>query len=322
MVVGMSLFENALHSIQIGVEDLASKDGRRIISAVRNIQAGTLLLCKEKLRRMSPDGDCLLRQKLDPVLDPGGAVTLKGSGKKTVDVQGIKERFSSLGISFSWTYVDRATQIRNDMEHMFYRGGEALAREALSDAFISIRDLLSVVLEEEPVGALGTECWQSLLENNRLFQQEMASCRATLQAIRWKTEGGRTASQKFTCPDCGSKLIKQLDDDNAEQESAAFMCSACGEEPDIIPLMVAGIDDAYGAEAHIAAKDGGEPPVGSCPKCGEETYVFVEGGCALCGFDMPDDAQCVVCDEPLTLEDYEGGSGLCGYHRWVVDKDD
>ncbi|WP_225199296.1 hypothetical protein [Gluconobacter oxydans] len=78
----MSLFKNALHSIQIGVEDFASKDGRRIISAVRNIQAGTLLLCKEKQRRMSPDGECLLRQKLAPVLDPSGAVTLKGSGKK------------------------------------------------------------------------------------------------------------------------------------------------------------------------------------------------------------------------------------------------
>lgn len=318
----MSLFENALHSIQIGVEDLASKDGRRIISAVRNIQAGTLLLCKEKLRRMSPDGDSLLRQKLEPALGPGGTVTLKGSGNKTVDFQGIKERFTSLGISFSWAGVDSTTRIRNDMEHMFYKGGEALAREAVSDAFIAIRDLLAVVLEEEPVGALGTACWHSLLENNTLFQQEMASCRTTLQAIRWKTEGARTASQEFACPDCGSTLIKQLDPDNANQEGAAFMCAACGEEPEIISLMIAGIEEACGAEAHSAAKDGGEPPVETCPECGEETYIFAAGGCALCGFDMPDDARCAVCEEPLTLENYEDGSGLCSYHRWVADKDD
>lgn len=322
MVTGMSLFENALHSIQIGVEDLASKDKRRIISAVRNIQVGTLLLCKEKLRRMSPDRDCLLKQKLEPVIGQGGTVTWKGKGDKTVDVQGIKDRFRSLGISANWKHIDRITKIRNDMEHMFYKDGEALAREALSDAFISIRELLAVVLKEEPVDALGIECWQSLLENNTLFQQEMDSCRSTLQVIKWKTEGGRTASQEFTCADCGSKLIKQLDDGNTEQDSAVFMCSACGDEPDIVPLMVASIDDAYGAEAYIAATQGGEPPVGSCPECGEETFIFSEGGCALCGFDMPDDALCAVCHEPLTLEDYEDGSGLCSYHRWVADKDD
>src|SRR3712207_4721065 len=93
----MSLFENAPHSIQIGVEDLASTDARRVLSAVRNVQAGMLLLCKEKLRRMSPDGDALLKQKLEPVLGPGGVVTVKGVGTKTVDVQGIKGRFKSLG---------------------------------------------------------------------------------------------------------------------------------------------------------------------------------------------------------------------------------
>ncbi len=73
----------------------------------------------------------------------GGAITLKGIGKKTVDVHGLKERFRSLGISFKWTDIDRVTQIRNDMEHMFYKGGEALAREAVSDAFLAIRELLA-----------------------------------------------------------------------------------------------------------------------------------------------------------------------------------
>ena len=105
----MSLFENALHSIQIGVEDLAINDPRRVLSAVRNVQAGMLLLCKEKLRRLSPDGSSLLMQKLEPVLGLDGQVTLKGVGKNTVDVQGIKERFKSLGISFDWTDVDRVT---------------------------------------------------------------------------------------------------------------------------------------------------------------------------------------------------------------------
>jgi transcription elongation factor Elf1 len=208
------------------------------------------------------------------------------------------------------------------MEHMFYTGGEILAREAVSEAFLAIRHVLAVILEEESVGALGADCWRSLLENNKLFQQEIDACRQTLKAIEWKTEGACAASQEFICPDCGSKLVKQLDPDNAVQEDAQFMCSACGEEIDIIPLMVAGVEEVNGVDAYIAAKDGGEPPVGTCPECGEETYVFSEGGCALCGFDMPDDATCAVCGEQLTLDDYEEGGGLCSYHRWVAQKDD
>ncbi|WP_219018032.1 hypothetical protein [Shewanella algae] len=50
----MSLLNNAVESIQIGVEDFESSDARRVLSAVRNISAGILLLYKEKLRRMSP----------------------------------------------------------------------------------------------------------------------------------------------------------------------------------------------------------------------------------------------------------------------------
>ena len=255
-------------------------------------------------------------------MSANGVVTLKGIGKRTVDVQGIKDRFSSLGILFNWTDIDRVTQIRNDMEHTFYKGGEALAREAVSDAFLAIRELLATVLEEEPVGALGTACWGSLLENNKLFQQEIAACRQTIGPILWKTEGAQAASQEFACQDCGSKLVKQLDPVNTDQEDAQFVCSACGEKIELVPLMVAAIEEANGVDAYLAATDGGEPPVGNCPECGEETYVFAEGGCALCGFDMPADATCAVCGEQLTLDDYEEGAGLCGYHRWVAEKDD
>ena len=318
----MSLFDNAIHSIQIGVEDFDLEDPRRIISAVRNVHAGMLLLCKEKLRRLSPDGEVLLKQRIEPFLDPNGALSLKGIGKKTVDIQGIKERFASLGVVFDWAAVDRITAIRNDMEHMFYKDGAAVAREAVSEAFLAIRDLLATVLEEEPVGALGASCWGALLENNKLFQQELDACRRTIDGLVWKTNGGQIASEEFVCPGCGSKLIKQLDPDNTDQDDARFICSACGEDCDIVPLMVAAVAEAYAADAYIAMTDGGEPPVGTCPECGEETYVFSEGGCALCDFELSDDARCALCGERLTLDDYEQGAGLCSYHRWQAEKAD
>ena len=50
----------------------------------------------------------------------------------------------------------------------------------------------------------------------------------------------------------------------------------------------------YWAEGHIAAKDGGEPPVIDCPECGEASYVVPVGSCALCDFSVPEDAECVM----------------------------
>jgi predicted RNA-binding Zn-ribbon protein involved in translation (DUF1610 family) len=319
----MTLFKNAIESIQIGVDDFGSPDTRRVLSAVRNLQAGALLLCKEKLARLSADGEALLKVKLLPVACPDGSVILRGVGKKTVDVQGIKERFQSLGIHLTtWKQIERLTEIRNDMEHMFFKGAVRLAQEAVSDAFLAVRELLAVVLEEEPVGALGTACWGALLSNNHLFQKEVAACRETLDAIKWKSQGARDAAEEFVCPECGSTLIKQMDPKNASQDDAVFMCSACGEEIDGVPLIVAGIGSATAGEAYMAVKDGGEPPVGTCPECGEDTYVFGDGCCASCGFEMPDDAECGICGEPLSLEDYAEGDDLCSYHRYVMAKDD
>ena len=62
----MILFANAVESVQIGVEDLLKNDDRRVLSAVRNVHAGVLLLCKEKLRRLSPADELLLAQRFQP----------------------------------------------------------------------------------------------------------------------------------------------------------------------------------------------------------------------------------------------------------------
>lgn len=56
----MSIIQNAIDSIQIGVEDFQSDDDRRSVSAVRNIAAGILLLYKEKLCQLSPSDNRLL----------------------------------------------------------------------------------------------------------------------------------------------------------------------------------------------------------------------------------------------------------------------
>ena len=43
------LLENAVLSIELGVEDYQTGDERRVLSAIRNLYAGVLLLCKQVL---------------------------------------------------------------------------------------------------------------------------------------------------------------------------------------------------------------------------------------------------------------------------------
>ena len=109
-----TLLKNAIISIQLGVEDYKSEDNRRVLSAIRNITAGILLLFKEKLRLLSPkDSDeVLIKQKILPKLNDDGSVVFLGSGKKTVDVQLIKERFGSLSINVDWNRFEEISDLK------------------------------------------------------------------------------------------------------------------------------------------------------------------------------------------------------------------
>ena len=79
----VSLFANAIESVQIGVEDLLKNDDRRILSAVRNVHAGVLLLCKEKLRRLSPTDELLLAQRFEPRPNTAGQISVVAVGRNT-----------------------------------------------------------------------------------------------------------------------------------------------------------------------------------------------------------------------------------------------
>ena len=52
-----------------------------------------------------------------------------------------------------------------------------------------------------------------------------------------------------------------------------------------------------------------------CPGCWLETYGLEEGRCAVCGFEMPADAECAVYGQPLTTEEYRYNNSLCGHHK-------
>ncbi len=96
----MSILQNAVDSISIGLDDYRSSDPRRLVSATRNIYAGILLLFKHKLSLLSPAGsdEVLLKQKVQPSKQPDGQIGWIGKGRKTVDAIQIQERFEALDI--------------------------------------------------------------------------------------------------------------------------------------------------------------------------------------------------------------------------------
>jgi hypothetical protein len=114
-----AVLENAVQSIQLGIEDYQSSDPRRALSAVRNITAGVLLLFKEKLRRLSPPGseDVLIKQRSRILKATDGSIQVVGTGQRTVDVAQIEERFGDLKISTDWKRVRAMVHVRNDIEH-------------------------------------------------------------------------------------------------------------------------------------------------------------------------------------------------------------
>ena len=95
----MSLLQNAVDSIELGVADLHGGDQARTVSALRNLHAGVLLLVKEVLRNLSPPGsdEVLLKQQIRSVM-VGGRLTFVSAGKKTVELREMSERCESLGI--------------------------------------------------------------------------------------------------------------------------------------------------------------------------------------------------------------------------------
>ena len=98
-----TILNNAVLSIKIGVEDYDSTQSGRVISSVRNIYAGILLLFKEKLRRLSPSNsnEVLIKRDVIPRLN-NGVLEFFGTGKKTVEAWQIENRFSNLGIRIDW----------------------------------------------------------------------------------------------------------------------------------------------------------------------------------------------------------------------------
>jgi len=317
-----SLLDNAIESIQIGIEDYHSSDPRRVQSAVRNTYAGVLLLCKELLRRLSPPGlnGLLVYRRWKPTRTKSGRIEFEGVGKQTVDRAEIEERFRNLSINVDLKGLAALADIRNDIEHFHPTKQRGAVREAIAVAMPVIRSLCKE-LGEDPLALLGSKVWESVLADERAYRAEEAECRAAFDGIDWDSNELTEAAKSLRCTACGSALLKQVNPANTDRDLMKVVCSQCGASHDSEDVIETALQDHFEWEAHVAVKDGGEPPLADCPECGRETYIVSEGCCANCGFELGD-RTCAICGEPLSVDDYAIGDGkLCSYHAYVADKE-
>ena len=105
----MSILQNAVDSIIMGLEDLNSEDEKRVLSCVRNLYAGMLLLFKYKLIEFSP-------LPLQPHAKPSLIVSRNG---KTIKTKEIQDRFEHFNINIDWNKFEKIQNYRNDIEHYF-----------------------------------------------------------------------------------------------------------------------------------------------------------------------------------------------------------
>lgn len=301
-----SLLDNAIGSIEVGVEDYKLNDPRRAVSAVRNLYAGVVLLLKEKLRRESPkdSNDALLYERVEFRRGPKGVVFV-GKGNKTVDVEQIKERFKTLGLSLDTKRLDQLRQIRNDVEHHAPKQNPTVVREAIAKTFVLVTRVLEDHLGLKPHEEFSEEVWQTMLDEAETFKEVEDRCRESLAAIPDLPDAAKSALDYLECPECSSSLIEAAADTSYFEMT--FTCRSCGTTTEVSDAIPRALSALYAGEAYERIKDGGDPSIGSCPVCLAEAFHLEDDMCLVCG-ESRHYTECARCGEKLGLDEQETGN--------------
>jgi len=321
-----ALFDNALESIQMGVEDYALDKPARSLSAVRNFYAGLLLLAKEALARQAPmaDLDEVIGARFKPVPDGAGGVAMVPDGQQTIDFVTIARRFKDFGIPLdkaSEAALKELNTVRNEIEHRYTNKPSDVVREVIARAFPLTVQLFRII-GEDPRARL-SEVWPTMLEARDLYAAELTRCRETVRAVAWFSPTVERTGLR--CTECSSALVEQRDPANADQVSMELTCTGCGEDLDHDEVIVAVVDHALGGEAYIRFKDSFESgPIYDCPNCSAAAYIDTENACAACGETYEWEAECARCYADISMEDAVAGfdNGLCSYCTHLMEKDD
>lgn len=332
------LLENALLSIQLGIEDFQlsvspeSEGGspQRALSSVRNLYAGMLLLFKYRIAISVDSGDKAYQlihtppHSILPHPDGEGGVTWKPRGRfksTTIDVPKIKERFESFDIVVDWAVVEKLQECRNHLEHLHPQNTMGEVAEFVADLFPVLSDFITNELKQVPQSVLGSS-WDIMLQHRNFFMKKLAECESS-----WDESDIPSGMFEFlddcNCPECGSTLLKASQDCVDAGETVSdnddvfkYICIACGESDLIAPLL----QNSFEKEFFYWPPNGDEPTHEECSECGRDNFVIAEQCCRWCGGSL-DYSACSICEERLNQDD-QANDGLCGYHSHMQEKFD
>ena len=310
----MDLLENAVQAIELGVDDYCCGTHARLLSAVRNIHAGILLLYKEVLRRRSPIGtnDVLMKARAVPRQDGDGNVSFVGKGRKTANVWQIKERFTELGIATDWARFGRIHKERNEVEHCYPQLSQKGLERVIADSFVLVRNFVANELKEQPQELLNDSTWKTMLEITEIHQAEKAECAELLECLDWHSEALRRGVLILECANCGSDLLRPDQLSSKFSYESNLQCRSCGETESAESFVPRAIEQSLSSDRYLSVTDGGDTPYVTCPECGQEAYVTDEQRCALCEHEAEQD--CAICGTRIPPEEFV----LSPYCAWCA----
>lgn len=313
------IFDNAITSIVLGIEDFETGTDERMLSAARNYYAGLLLLAKECLVRAAPKADAMeiIGAKFKPKPDGDGGVEHEVEGYATVDLNQLKARFKDFGLPWPKADINKLQRFRNDLEHYHLKEPVSALSEAIASSFPMVVDFFSI-LDEDPQTELAS-VWGTILEQREAFEKVQKKCFDSLENVDWPAEVSNL--DRMACPNCGSSLVGQSDPDNESREQVVGKCYQCGEEIDFEKMMEMVVAASYEDDAYIRAKQGLSSTIADCPECGAPAYV--ETGevsvCFVCGESVS--GECARCGNGIDVNEYNSDyPGLCSYCAYVSEK--
>ena len=304
------LFDNAVQSIKLGLEDYQANDPTRTLSAIRNFYAGLLLLAKEVLVRKVPDADEweLIAASYKPVPNDSEGIKYVPRGKISIDLRGIGERFKDFGLRIDEAALRKIGRIRNDVEHRFPTKKDDSMRLLIAEAFPVAYQLFRQA-GEAPHLVL-EDAWGTMLTERTIYKKEQKECSKTFDKIEWVSDILSTVH--LVCPECQSDLVAQRDSGNTNKQKINAECRSC--------------DATFNAERLIENMaihlEIGHKTLHTCPECSLATYIVnddgeADVGCIWCECKL---GNCDVCESKLTPDDIGDRNDRCLYCEYKLDK--
>ena len=239
-------------------------------------------------------------------------------GHRTIDFEEIGARLKKFGIEIDQKALTDLSRIRNQLEHLYTDKNPDAIREEMAKAFPLTISLFHWA-EKDPRDELG-DAWDEMIEIRGVYEKELERCRAGFKDVEWISS--TLASAPYNCPRCHSDLVIQDDPKWSKSHDAYVRCLACGERIDPQQAMERALELHFELESYIAATDGADAPLDTCPDCGVDSYIMSdqEVGCANCGLVL---GECGRCHTALVPSNVDADShGLCSYCGHLFSKDD